>query len=181
MSSFIEKYIRSVNSSDLRDDEHHHATDALAASAIADSTSDSIGALLSRCKYSDSVAKTHESGTKNLAQLLREWELRVIKKGTERKWVAANTEWDMSAAHSLYKRVAHASLAYWLDSRCEGCKGAKQTPERRICEVCQGSGTAPLPDDLGGLAKEKTLDMVSELEDLLQSHNRRAAQHMRKS
>ncbi len=179
--AFIDKYVRSVTSTDLRDDAIHHNTEALAASAMAD-VDGGIGALLSRIKYTDgTVAKLHESGTKNLAQLLREWELRVIKKGTERKWVTANTEWDMSAAHSLYKRVAHASLAYWLDSRCEGCKGAKQTPERRICEVCQGSGTAPLPDDLGGLAKEKTLDMVSELEDLLQSHNRRAAQHMRKS
>jgi len=181
MAKFIEKYIRSVNASDLRDDEHHHATDALAASAIADSSSESIGALLSRAKYSDSVAKLHESGTKNLASLLREWESRVIKKGTERKWVSANTEWDANAAMALYKRVAHASLAYWLDSRCEGCKGAKQTPERRICEVCEGTGQAPLPNDLGGLAKEKTLDMVSELEDLLQSHNRRAAQYLRKT
>jgi len=181
MAKFIERYVRSVTSTDLRDDATHHNTEALAASAIAD-VDGGIGALLCRAKYADgTVAKLHESGTKKLASLLREWESRVIKKGTERKWVSANTEWDANAAMALYKRVAHASLAYWLDSRCEGCKGAKQTPERRICEVCEGTGQAPLPNDLGGLAKEKTLDMVSELEDLLQSHNRRAAQYLRKS
>jgi len=35
---FIDKYVHSVNSGDLRDDEHHHATEALVASALADTT-----------------------------------------------------------------------------------------------------------------------------------------------
>lgn len=72
--AFVEKYVASLNASTLQCDPHHHLTDALCAAALADSTGAGLGALLSRVKYADgSVSKLFESGTANLAQLLRIW------------------------------------------------------------------------------------------------------------
>jgi hypothetical protein len=176
---FIDKYVYSVNSADLRDDEHHHATEALVASALAD-IGGTLGAQLARVKYSDGSAhKAFEAGSRNLAPLLRAWEVIVRERGKSRQWLPQkNTAWDIQAAEALYRRVAHASLAYWIDPNCTACKGAKQTPDRRICETCKGSGQAALP--VGGLERERTLDMVSELQDCYQSYNRRAAKALRK-
>ena len=53
---FADRYLHAVNSSDLRDDEHHHATDALCAAALADTAGAGIGSLLSRVKYADGTA-----------------------------------------------------------------------------------------------------------------------------
>jgi hypothetical protein len=172
--SFIEKYVHSLGSSDLRDDEHHHATDALCAAALADASGRALGSLLARVKYADgSVHKAFEAGTGNLVALLRVWEARVKQQGLARKWVKLNTEWDANAAHALFKRVAHSSLAYWMDPNCSSCHGAKQTPDRRICPTCNGTGCAPIPG--GGFERERVADMVSELQDLLMSHQRAAA------
>ncbi|MYM32229.1 hypothetical protein GTP58_28235 [Duganella sp. CY15W] len=60
---FADRYLHAVNSSDLRDDEHHHATDALCAAVLADTASAGIGGLLSRVKYADGTQqKLLESG-----------------------------------------------------------------------------------------------------------------------
>jgi hypothetical protein len=52
---FAEKYLASLNTSNLRDDEQHRQTEALAASALADKSARDIGALLHRVKYSGTV------------------------------------------------------------------------------------------------------------------------------
>jgi hypothetical protein len=52
---FAEKYLASLNTSDLRDDEQHRQTEALAAAALADKSARDIGALLHRVKYSGTV------------------------------------------------------------------------------------------------------------------------------
>lgn len=171
---FAERYVSAVNSSDLRDDAHHHATEALIASALADRSAESFGTLLARVRHADPlVRKAFESGTSNLASLLRIWEERVTAKGKSRGWIKMNTAWDADAAFALFRRVARESLAYWLDPNCKPCGGTGNTRDRRICPHCSGSKHAPLPR--GGLEREKTLDMVSELNDLLQSHLRRAS------
>ncbi len=176
---FAEKYVASVNSSDLRDDEHHRATEALIASALADVTGESLGALLHRVKYADpTTRKTFEAGTQNLAALLRIWESRVMARGKDRQWIKMNTAWDADSAYALFRRVAHNSLAYWMDPHCKPCGGTGNTRDRRICTCCAGTGRTLLPK--GGLEREKTLDMVSELEDMLKSHERRAAALMRR-
>jgi len=177
---FADRYLHAVNSSNLQDDEHHHATDALCAAALADTTGAGIGSLLSRVKYADGTQhKLFESGSANLAQLLRIWTARVIEKGRERKWVKEGTAWDAQAAQALYRRVAERSLAYWLDGKCEACSGSGNTKDRRICVPCKGTGKA----DVGGAGfeRERVLDMVSELEGLFQSHNARAAFSLRPS
>jgi hypothetical protein len=170
---FADRYLHAVNSSNLQDDVHHHATDALCAAALADTTGAGIGSLLSRVKYADGTQhKLFESGSANLASLLRIWTTRVIEKGRERKWVKEGTAWDAQAAHALYRRVAERSLAHWLDGKCPSCSGTGNTSDRRICIPCKGSGRGEIGG--GGFEREKALDMVSELEGLMQAHNARA-------
>ena len=180
---FAEKYTRSVNSSDLRDDEFHRSTDALAASALADVTGSQnlFGSLLVRVKYANgTIHKTFESGTGNLASLLRIWTREVVKKGQERRWVPTNTAWDAQAAFALYDRVATQSLAFWLDSRCQPCNGAGTMAEtRRTCTCCAGSGRAQI--DAGRLESDLIKSMVSELEGLYQAHGGRAARLLRRA
>lgn len=175
---FADRYLHSVNSSNLQDDEHHHATDALCAAALADSTGAGIGSLLSRVKYADGTQhKLFESGSANLAHLLRIWTARVIEKGRERKWVKIGNAWDGQAAEALYRRVAERSLVHWLDGKCASCSGSGNTPDRRICVPCKGTGKSEVGGQ--GFERERVLDMVSELEGLLQAHNARAGGMLR--
>lgn len=152
--AFVDRYIGSLNSSNLMDDKHHSATEALAASALADVSIDGIGSLLCRVKYADgSTHKLFESGSANLAQLLRIWTKAVTEKGRSRGWIKANTAWDMQAAMALYDSVAAKSLAYWMTGKPITCSG--------------------------GFELQKIKDMISELECLMQSHNARANGKMR--
>lgn len=178
---FVERYVASVNSSDLRDDELHSATNALAAAGLADRDGGraEIGSLLSRVKYADgSVHKLFEAGTGNLAHLLRIWLAEVTSKGRARKWVKIGSDRDIATAHSLYKRVAEDSLAHWLDGRCQPCQGAGQSAERRLCTACAGSGKA-LVESKSAYERNLVLDMVSELEGLFRSHSSRAKSYLR--
>lgn len=179
---FVERYIASVNSSDLRDDELHTAAEPLRAAAYADVTGcdSEIGSLLCRVKYADgSVHKLFEAGTANLAHLLRIWLAEVTSKGRARKWVKIGTDRDIATAHSLYKRVAEDSLAHWLDGRCQPCQGAGQSQERRLCTACAGSGKA-LVESKSTYERNLVLDMVSELEGLFRSHGSRARSYLRR-
>jgi hypothetical protein len=179
---FVEKYVHAVNSSDLRDDEHHSATHVLMAAALADlgGGSDILGSLLARVKYADGIVhKSFEAGSANLATLLRIWKAEVHKKGRERRWLPIVNAWDIPAALSLYDKVAEESLAQWLDGNCHTCRGAKVTRDRRMCTCCFGSGKAPI---IGGrLVAERTKDMVSDLEGMFQKHGGRAAAKMRRA
>jgi hypothetical protein len=179
---FIEKYVRAVNSADLRDDEHHAATHALTAAALADLSGggEILGSMLARAKYAHGVPhKTFESGSRELAQLLHTWKAVVRQRGAERQWLVIKNEWDIPAAEKLYEQVAELSLAHWLNGACETCKGAKVTSDRRFCETCHGSGKAEIK--AGRLIVERTKDMLSELEGLLQAHSARAAAKMRRA
>ena len=178
---FVEKYAKAVNSSDLRDDEHHHVTDALQAAALADLGSGQIlGSILARVKYADgSVHKTFEAGTGNLAALLRIWIATVTARGQARKWVPdPKTDWDMRASFTLYDRVATMSLAHWLDGRCQPCNGAGVMETRRTCTCCAGTGRAQI--DAGRFESDLIRDMVSELEGIFQAHSGRAAGLLRR-
>ncbi|RFP19175.1 hypothetical protein [Duganella sp. BJB475] len=176
---FADRYVFSLNASTLQDDEMHHATEPLFAAAVADNVGAGIGALLSRVKYADgSISKVFESGTQNLAHLVRVWSALVTQKGEERKWVKIRAEWDVAAATALYRRVAERSLAHWLDGKCKACNGTGVTAERRFCTTCKGSKQ----EEVGGqgFERDRVLDMVSELDGLLQAHNARAAARLRR-
>lgn len=176
---FADHYIHSLSSNDLRDDAYHHATEALFAAAVADTTGSGLGALLSRVKYADGTpSKLFEAGTANLAHLLRVWTAVVAEKGAARKWIKVRAEWDIATAPAFYKRVAEQSLAHWLDGKCKDCNGTGVTIDRRVCQSCKGSKQAEVAGQ--GFLRERVIDMISELEGLLQAHNARAGALMRR-
>lgn len=176
---FIERYVNSLNSSDLRDDEHHHATEALQASAIADQGSGKIdGSLLVRVKYA-SARKTFESGCGDMLALLKAWEAVVTARGEDRVWLPIKYAWDVPAKFSLYKKVAQASLAYWLNPNCEVCHGSKVDQHRRSCPHCQGTGLTTIIS--GGLELKYINEMIGELEGAFQMYQERAGRKMRRA
>lgn len=168
---FAEKFVASLQSSNLRDDAFHHDLDAIAAAALAGD----LGSLLCRVKYADgTINKLFEGNSGNLAQLLRIWTAAVTEKGKARRWVKINSERDVFTAHALYKRVAHASLAHWLDGRCKCCNGTGVSLRSlRGCVTCSASGQADVVCS-GGFERERIKDMVSELHSMLASHQWRA-------
>ena len=177
---FVEKYVHSINSSDLRDDEHHHATIPLHASASADKSGGAIpGSLLARVKYASAAQKTFESGTADMAELQRLWIDAVQLRGKERGWIKVRAEWDIIAAIGMYERIARVSLAYWLDPHCKECNGSGVTLDRRICQPCKGSGKSDAIDK--EIMADRAKEMVSELEGIFQAHAGRAQVKMRRA
>ncbi len=178
---FAEKYAKSTLSSDLRDDEFHHATLPLRASAYADLTGNDavVGSLLCRVKYGSATSKAFEGGAVEMAKLIKAWSAAVLEKGRSRGWMKPKTPWDVEAAFKLYERVAQQSLAFWIDSNCTLCKGAKVNQDRRVCTCCGGSGKAQV--DAGRFETDLILDMVSELEGIYQAHGGRASAMLRRA
>ncbi|WP_198116911.1 hypothetical protein [Massilia rhizosphaerae] len=178
---FADRYIHSLSASNLKDDERHHQTEPLMASAfaVANLTGD-LGPLLHRVKFADSTARSaFEGNAGNLAQLLRLWTAEVTKRGRARRWVPENTAWDADAAQKLYRAVAEHSLAYWLDGKCDSC-GGTGVEQARACRCCGGTGKAELTM-AAGFVREHTLDMVSELHNIADNHAARAASKLRRS
>ena len=163
---FSDKYLRSLLSADLRDDAEHHHPEALQASAHADKVARDIGALLSRVKNANSYRKEFEGDTAALATLQRKWLDIVTAKGSDRKWVKSE---DVAIAHSLYRRVATYSLAFYLDPNCESCRGSGVTPDRIICKLCKGAGRGVL-DGMREYERKLSLDMVAELGGIETAH-----------
>ena len=177
---FADRYVRSVNASNLKDDELHHNTDALAASAVADLKGCGLGAMLCRVKYADGIVhKDFESGSHNMAQLLKTWVDLVERRAKQRHWMKTpRTAWDAQAAFGLYRAVAHKSLAYWLDGSCECCRGSGVNPDESKCKPCDGSGKQEIKGS-SHFETERIKDMVSELQGILDSYGARAAKEMR--
>jgi len=118
-----------------------------------------------------------ESGVSLVARLLIMWTAEVTKRGRARRWVPENTAWDADAAIRLYRTVAEHSLAHWLHGLCEPC-GGTGVAEARACKCCAGSGKAALVM-AAGFVREHTLNMVSELHSIADSHAARAGAKLR--
>jgi hypothetical protein len=176
---FADRYVHALNASNLKDDERHHQAEPLTAAALAAaSLTGDMGPLLHRVKYADGLArKEFEGSPGNLAQLLRLWIAEVTKRGRARRWVPENTAWDADAAQKLYRQVAEHSLAHWLDGICEPCAGSG-LKEARACKCCNGSGKAEL-SMAAGFVRKHTLDMISELHNIADSHAARAGSKLR--
>ena len=110
-------------------------------------------------------------------QLLRLWTAEVTKRGRVRRWVPENTAWNTEAAQKLYRQVAEHSLTYWLDGKCEPC-GGTYVNEARASKCCSGTGKAELTM-AAGFVREHTLNTVSELHNIADSHDARAGAKMR--
>ena len=176
---FADRYIHAIRASNLKDDERHHQAEPLMASAFASANlTGDLGSLLHRVKFADSAARTAIEGNPgNLAQLLRLWTAEVMKRGRARRWMPENTAWDADAAQKLYRSVAEHSLAYWLDGQCKPC-GGTGVLEAKACKCCGSTGRAELTT-VAGFVRKHTLDMVSELQSIADSHAARAASKLR--
>ena len=177
---FCDRYIHALHSTDLRDDATHHQTDALQAASFANDVARGIGSLLARVKYADTLSHQFEDGNGNLARLQREWLAIVAEKGAARKWI--KTE-DIPAighlAPAMYRRVADASLAHYLDGKCTDCRGAGVTDARQVCKPCKGSGNSEITG-LGDFERSRAMDMLSELMSLESSHSGAASALLRR-
>jgi hypothetical protein len=166
--AFAERYNHALVGN-LQDDEHHNATSVLSASALADRSARDIGALLHRVKYASAAKQAFESGNHELATLCKAWLAIVTDKGSARKWVKSE---DVSIAPILYRRVADASLAYYLDSTCKECSGTGTQGAAgcyKTCLTCKGSKRAELPA-MRAYEKHRVLEMVDELTALEHTH-----------
>jgi len=202
---FVDRYITALSASSLQDDARHSQAEPLLASALASTATGDLGALLHRAKYAgtatqnmahavamrdlvekalvDAVrrkdasreadcrqalqgdATVLESGVSLVARLLIMWTAEVTKRGRARRWVPENTAWDADA------------LAHWLHGLCEPC-GGTGVAEARACKCCAGSGKAALVM-AAGFVREHTLNMVSELHSIADSHAARAGAKLR--
>lgn len=103
--------------------------------------------------------------------LARAWQEIVAEKGKARQWIKpADIPAIGHLAPALYKRVAEASLAHYLDGKCTVCHGAKVGADRRVCGCCAGTGEAKLLG-MSDFERHRVLDMVSELMALESSHS----------
>jgi hypothetical protein len=118
-----------------------------------------------------------ETGVSLVASVLILWTAEVTKRGRARRWVPENTAWDAEAAIRLYRTVAEHSLAHWLHGLCDPC-GGTGVAEARACKCCSGSGKGPLMM-AAGFVREHTLNMVSELHNIADSHAARASAKLR--
>lgn len=181
--SFAEQYISALNSSNLQDDQHHRATEALAAAALADLSGGSgvvFGSMLARVRSVDGVPRQAiESGSANLAVLLRVWKQAVFEKGQARGWLKVVHEWDIAALQGICNKIALHSLAHWLDGACTVCNGTGITANRACAHCTDTPGREPVEGS--GLLRERIKDMISELEGVHQSHAARAGAKMRKA
>lgn len=178
---FADRYVGGLNASTLQDDAMHHAAEPLFAAAVAHMTGAGLGALLTRVKYADgTLDRMFEGNQQNMAQLLRIWGAAVAEKGRARRWVRDEGIHPQIAV-ALYKRVAEASLAHWLDGNCKTCCGTGVTAlmGNRKCTPCTGSGKAEITG-MREYERKLTLDMVSELTALCDSHSRRASARLRR-
>lgn len=180
---FVEKYLASLNSSNLQDDDTHAKTEPLAAAALADLSGGSgsvFGSMLARVKYAEGVPrKTFESGNHSMAVLLRVWEQAVISKGKERGWIKIVHTWDIGILEGICKKIARHSLAHWLDGQCTACNGTRIVAGRACIHCADTPGLEPVQG--GALERDRIREMIGELEGLYQSHGARAAVKMRKA
>jgi len=152
----IEKYSRSINSSNLRSDELHYEADSLAAVAMVDLSTDGLGGLLFRVKYGND-ATSHNT-------LLMTWKDKVARKAELRQW----------PRHITARKVAEISLSYWLNDMCEACEGRgyEMLPNSPVlsdvpCKCCKGEKTKPLIVE--HRLRDYVLDMIEDLEEMAHS------------
>ena len=179
--SFAERYLNALNSSNLQDDEHHRATEALAAAALADLSGGSgvvFGSMLERAKIDGVPREALSSGSRNLAVLLRAWKETVFHKGQDRKWLRVVQPWDIPALEGICNKIALQSLAHWLGGQCAACSGTKIIAGRACTHCAETPGFEPVAGE--GLYRERVKYIISDLEGLYQSHAARAGAKMRR-
>lgn len=176
----VDRYARSVQATELRDDEFHYNTEPLAAVAISSGASGwindkpiiptfaegaGIGNLLFRVKYANDATSYNP--------LLVKWTGIVLFKSAGRKWPK---ETDTG-------KIADLSLKHWLNDKCPICTGKMNlatgvthlalagTPilSDEPCPACRGTGTKPI------LCRKEVRDYVLDMIEVLNAMAARCA------
>jgi hypothetical protein len=134
MVKFAQRYARSAQSSNLKDDVHNTDCEALQAVAFVSMKAGAeLACLLFRVRYANDAT--------SFKTLLSAWVLLVEKKAAIRHW----------PVHVVPHVIAKISLEHWLVDVCGVCEGrayevAPGTPmlSDTLCKACQGSGKKPL-------------------------------------
>lgn len=175
--AFAERYAPALTGN-LQDDPYHHATEVLAAAAVADRSARHIGALLHRVKYGNAMRKTFEGDSHALVVLQREWREIVMVKGRERKWIK-DKDWPNIGHlfHAMAERIASQSLAHYLGGICDPCGGTGHQGQKglfKVCTTCNGSRRAQVKSTAEHKLSDYEIkligEMVGELEALESSH-----------
>jgi len=161
----IEKYSRSINSSNLRSDELHYEADSLAAVAMVDLSTEGLGGLLFRVKYGNDATSYNT--------LLMAWKDKVARKAELRKW----------PRHITARKVAEISLSYWINDACEACEGRgyEMLPNSPVlsdepCRCCKGEKKKPLVCEANW--RDYILDMLEDLDEMARFSAGRAMQKL---
>ncbi len=156
--SIVEKYSRSVTSSNLKDDAYSHATDVLAAIAVSPVR---LASELYRVKYCND-ATTYRP-------LLTHWTNRLTVVSQQRKW----------PSHISPHHIARLSVEYWLNPVCTTCHGRGNNPRinergglETVCVPCAGSGIKDITAD--SRVRQYVVDAVSALNDMERIASREA-------
>jgi hypothetical protein len=149
----VQSYARATISSNLKDDEHHHDHEKLAAVAMSGKLTGSPGNLLLRVKYANDAT--------SYKALLAEWETIVGTKAVIRAW----------PQHIIYQKIAALSLEYWINDICPECGGKGHMPLSGVpsvlhddaCNACGGTGIKALVCD------ERLRRYIADMVDTLNS------------
>lgn len=98
---FVEKYAFALRGN-LQEDEHHHATGVLRASAFADGSARNIGALLHRVKYSGTVIKELARAAVERVRLVSALDAANQKKGADAKAAQAERQRMLTEHDAVY-------------------------------------------------------------------------------
>lgn len=153
MMGIVQSYCSATLSSNLKDDEFHHATEKLAAVAISGMPTGSPANLLFRVKYANDATSYNA--------LLGEWETIVSTKAVIRSW----------PKHINARKVARLSLEHWVNDVCPVCSGRGHVPLAGIpnvlddapCQSCRGTAIKPL------ICEENWRKYITEMVEALDS------------
>lgn len=128
----IQKYVVSLNASNLKNDDINKNLDPIMAMAMSDTSG--IGSLLWRIKYANDLSI--------YARLLEKWTAIVTKKSIKEQWKK-----DIRPKH-----IARLSLQYWINDICDTCQGTAKAPHpandqvrsNDPCVVCNGTAKKPI-------------------------------------
>lgn len=172
MSNIASRYSSATQSSNLKDDSHHHQTEILAAVAL----SSALGSLLFRVKYANDATSYNT--------LLTKWHEIVKIKAGLRNWPE-----DIGAS-----QIARLSLNYWLNDTCAACGGngrvdgdqysheavpnVPQVLQDIPCKIC--NGTAKRPIEAKHILLKYVTDMVEAIEEMTRYAGDRAIKKLAK-
>jgi len=128
---FADRYVASLGTSNLKDDERHHQAEPLIAAALACVGAGDIGALLHRAKYADTTTRNMARVINSRARLEKELAEAVRAKGAAASREAECRQALEGDAAELQRSVTHLAplLRLWTEEVTKRGRARKWVPE----------------------------------------------------